>query len=58
MRHNHTPHTRANYSLGDLIYAVGSFSRNRREMAAAVTDLIGSGRVRFVRTRRTRRHQS
>jgi hypothetical protein len=32
-------------TLGDLILAVASVSRNRRETAAAVTDLLRRGRV-------------
>ncbi len=39
--------TRANYSLGDLILAVSSFSKNNRETVAAVADLLESGRVRL-----------
>ncbi len=35
-------------TFGDLILAVGSFSRNMNETAAAVTDLIESGRVRLT----------
>ncbi len=38
---------RADMSLGDLIMAVSSCSRNNRETVAAVADLIESGRVRF-----------
>ena len=38
---------RANYSLGDLILAVSSFSKNNRETDAAVADLLESGRVRL-----------
>lgn len=39
--------TRANYSLGDLILAVSSVSKNNSETVAAVTDLLESGRVRL-----------
>ena len=39
--------SRVNYSLGDLILAVSSYSKNNRETVAAVADLIESGRVRF-----------
>ncbi len=35
------------YSLGDLILAVSSYSRNSRETVAAVADLLDSGRVRL-----------
>jgi hypothetical protein len=36
-----------NYTLGDLILAVSSQSRNSRETVAAVADLIETGRVRL-----------
>jgi len=36
-----------NYTLGDLILAVGSNSRSNRETVAAVADLLESGRVRL-----------
>lgn len=36
------------YSLGDLILAVSSYSKNNRETVAAVADLLESGRVRFA----------
>jgi len=39
---------RSQLSLGDLILAVSSCSRNSREAAAAVADLIESGRVRLL----------
>jgi hypothetical protein len=39
---------RSQLSLGDLIMAVSSCSRNSREAAAAVADLIESGRVRIL----------
>ncbi|HEX4085005.1 MAG TPA: hypothetical protein VHY22_08850 [Chthoniobacteraceae bacterium] len=35
-------------SLGDLILAVSSCSRNSREAAAAVADLLESGQVRLL----------
>ncbi len=38
---------RSNYSLGDLIVAVSSYSKNNRETVAAVADLLETGRVRF-----------
>jgi hypothetical protein len=34
-------------SLGDLILAVSSYSKNNRETIAAVADLLESGRVRL-----------
>lgn len=37
------PH--AGLTLGDFILAVSSSTRSRRERAAAVTDLLRSGRV-------------
>lgn len=36
-------------SLGDLILAVASVSRNNREAVAAVADLLESGRVTLAR---------
>lgn len=38
-------HPRSGLTLGDLIIAVSSSSRSRRETAAAVTDLLRKGRV-------------
>ena len=35
------------YSLGDLILAVSSCSKNSRETVAAVADLLESGQVRL-----------
>lgn len=37
----------AQMSLGDLILAVSSYSKNNRETVAAVADLLDSGRVRL-----------
>ena len=45
MKKNNRKTERANLSLGDLILAVSSSSRNKREAAAAVADLLESGRV-------------
>jgi hypothetical protein len=39
---------RSSLSLGDLILAVSSCSRNSREAAAAVADLLESGQVRLL----------
>ncbi len=39
--------SRVNYSLGDLIVAVSSCSKNSRETVAAVADLLESGQVRL-----------
>ena len=47
MKKNLKKATRANYSLGELIFAVSSFSKNNRETVAAVADLLESGRVRL-----------
>ncbi len=38
--------TRPVLSLGDLILAVSSCTRNTKETVAAVADLLGSGQVR------------
>ncbi len=35
-------------TLGDLVVAVSSVSRNHNEAAAAVADLLESGRVRLT----------
>ena len=40
-----TSHPRSSLTLGDLILAVSSSSHTNREAAAAVTDLLRSGRV-------------
>lgn len=37
---------RANYSLGELVSAVGSVADNAREATAALVDLFQTGRVR------------
>ncbi len=37
---------RQKLSLGDLIFAVGSCTKNSKETVAAVADLLGSGKVR------------
>lgn len=46
---------RSAMTFGDLILAVSSFSKNFNETAAAVTDLIESGRVRLTNNGRTLR---
>ncbi len=57
MKKNIEKNTRSNYSLGDLILAVSSYSKNNRETVAAVADLIESGRVRFqTNGRKVRAH--
>ncbi|MEO6787469.1 MAG: hypothetical protein ABI318_15160 [Chthoniobacteraceae bacterium] len=40
-------------TLGDLVLAVSSVSRNTNETAAAVADLLESGRVRLTNNGRT-----
>ena len=40
--------SRQNLTLGDLVLAVSSVSLNTNETAAAVADLLESGRVRFT----------
>ena len=44
--------TNKHLTLGDLILAVSSNSRNNRETVLAVADLLGSGRVRLQAGRR------
>jgi len=46
-KHQRKAH-RSQLSLGDLILAVSSCSRNSREAAAAVADLLESGQVRLL----------
>jgi hypothetical protein len=47
----------SHYSLGDLILAVSSYSKNNRETVAAVADLLESGQVRFAsQGRKVRAH--
>lgn len=48
MKKNLKKATRANYSLGDLIMAVSTYTKNNRETVAAVADLLESGRVRLT----------
>jgi len=40
------------YTLGDLIIAVSASSRNSREAAAVITDLLNLGQVTFLGGRR------
>lgn len=46
MKKHHRKLSRSNYSLGDLILAVSSVSKNSHETVAAVADLLESGQVR------------
>ena len=49
--------TRQKLSLGDLILAVSSCTKNTRETVAAVADLLGSGQVRIQSNGRFTRAQ-
>lgn len=49
--------TRNKMSLGDLILAVSSCSKNTKETVAAVADLLGSGQVRLESNGRFTRAQ-
>ena len=40
--------SRTNLSLGEMILAVSSCSRNKSEAVAAISDLFESGRVRMM----------
>ena len=42
-------HSRGALTLGDLVLAVSSVSRNSNEAAAAVSDLLESGKVRLTK---------
>ncbi len=50
--------TRPKLSLGDLIFAVGSCTKNTKETVAAVADLLGSGQVRVEKNGRSAAHAS
>lgn len=45
MKRNSKSTNHSQLTLGDLIIAVSSSARNRRETMAALTDLLNSGRV-------------
>lgn len=45
--------TQSPLTLGDLVVAVSSVSRNLNEAAAAMSDLLESGRVRLSSSGRT-----
>ncbi len=45
--------TNRSLTLGDLILAVSTNSRNNRETLAAMTDLLESGRVRLQSGQKT-----
>jgi S-adenosylmethionine:tRNA-ribosyltransferase-isomerase (queuine synthetase) len=48
MKHSLKSSRRQVLTFGDLVFAVSSVSRNTDETAAAVTDLLESGRVRLT----------
>ena len=48
MKNNLNSSKRQRLTLGDLVMAVSSCSRNMNETAAAVSDLLESGRVRLT----------
>ena len=48
MSKTHKSIARPGLTLGDLVFAVSSVSRNVNEAAAAVTDLLESGKVRLT----------
>jgi hypothetical protein len=52
MKKNLKTANRANLTLGDLILALSSSSRNSTEAAAALADLFHSGRVGLSNRRR------
>lgn len=45
--------SRSVYTLGDLIVAVSASSRNSREAAAVISDLLESGQVNFLGSKRS-----
>ena len=53
MKKTHKYLTNGAYTLGDLVVAVSSVSRNLNETAAAVSDLLESGKVRLTSNGRT-----
>lgn len=54
-KHTQILKTRPKLSLGDLILAVSSCTKNTKETVAAVADLLGSGQVRVENNGRFRR---
>lgn len=57
MKKNNQILTRQGLSLGDLILAVSSCTKNTKETVAAVADLLGSGQVRIESNGRFTRAQ-
>jgi S-adenosylmethionine:tRNA-ribosyltransferase-isomerase (queuine synthetase) len=53
MKKTSKPCNRPGLTLGDLVLAVSSSSRNTNEAAAALADLLESGRVRLCNNGRT-----
>jgi len=47
MKNPYNKINRKNLSLGDLVAAVSSCAGSERETMAALTDLLGSGRVKI-----------
>jgi S-adenosylmethionine:tRNA-ribosyltransferase-isomerase (queuine synthetase) len=54
-KHTQILKTSQNLSLGDLILAVSSCTKNTKETVAAVADLLGSGQVRVQNNGRVMR---
>jgi hypothetical protein len=52
---NNLKNSKRSLTLGDLVLAVSSSSRNLGETAAAIADLLESGRVRIANGTRTAR---
>jgi len=48
MKKTHKHLANGAFTLGDLVMAVSSVSRNMNETAAAVSDLLESGKVRLT----------
>ena len=55
MRKSIKPFNRNRLTFGDLVIAVSSVSRNSNEAAAAVSDLLESGKVRLTNNGRSLR---
>jgi hypothetical protein len=53
MNKNSASANRKNLTLGDLVLAVSSVSRSFNETAAAVADLLETGRIRLTNNGRT-----
>jgi hypothetical protein len=53
MKNTFKHHSNRRLTLGDLVVAVSSVSRNSNEAAAAMSDLLESGKVRLTSNGRT-----